>query len=195
MGILDAVHDMQKRWETSQRRMIPGSLGGRTESASPAPRATAPAAWRGTDPRSAPYALYEDSAGTSANNFNSTRIPFDTLTEETGSHGITVGSGLTVGMFTLPPGLYTVAAGIWFAPNATGFREIHVTGTVSIAGLAFPPKLRVPAIATGGELSNLAISVLVRSTSGADQLWIFGLQNSGGALNVGGQSIAFLRHS
>lgn len=35
MGMLDAVHDVQRRFETFNRRMAPGSLGGRTEVASP----------------------------------------------------------------------------------------------------------------------------------------------------------------
>lgn len=142
----------------------------------------------------ASYALYESSTGISATDNNSTVIPFDTLTEEFGSHGIVKSvPPVQLGRFTLPPGLYVVAANILFAPNATGYREIHFSGTVSLAALTFPAKHQTAAVAEAFTDTSVAITSIVRSAPGADLLFVYGLQNSGGALNVVGRSISFLR--
>lgn len=203
MGILDAVLDMQKRWETSQRRMIPGSLGGRTDSASPAGGARAvagPVIQRPQESGVVAYALYSGTSASATHN-NSTIVPWDTLAEDSGSHGIVLSdpAGATPGRFTLPPGLYTVAAHIFFAPDATGFREIHFSGTVPITGNGalsiVPPKHRTAAVADITQGTDVALTAVIRSATGEDVLWVYGLQNSGGAINVSGRSIAFLRHS
>ena len=137
--------------------------------------------------------LIEDTTGVSANNNNSTAALFDSIVEEEGAHGAAYnGFG---GQWILAPGLYTVAAGVGWAPNATGLREIHVTGTVSVGTLANPPKLKGPAIADAGETSQLSICVPVRSAAGADELHIFGRQTSGAALTMQGLFLSILRHA
>lgn len=156
--------------------------------------------WRPGSAGGVSYALYSGTF-TSATHNNSTIVPWDTLAEDVGSHGITLTdpAGPTPGRFTLPPGLYTVAAHIFFAPNATGFREIHFSGTVPIAGNGalsiVPPKHRTAAVAAADEGTDVTLTYPIRSATGEDVLWVYGLQTSGGAINVTGRSITFTRHS
>ena len=139
----------------------------------------------------AAYILIEDTAGTPTNNGNSTTALLDSIVESSGSHGFTAGA--FPGSWELDTGLYFVTAGVWFAANATGLRQIHLTGTVSVAAIGFPPMHSHPAVTNTDEGTSLNIAAVVRAAPGANEVHVFGRQFSGGSLTMWGRYLSALK--
>tara|TARA_R110000868_G_scaffold11064_3_gene54330 strand:- start:1072 stop:1572 length:501 start_codon:yes stop_codon:yes gene_type:complete len=130
------------------------------------------------DAFSPPRCRLTNSANISLTNNLATAVTFDTETHDTGGMHSTSSNTSRITIPTGGSGMYLIGAGIEFAANATGTRDVNlrINGTTIIASSR--------ATATSATSATRLMTNTIYPLNAGDYVEIMAFQNSGGALNI-----------
>lgn len=197
---LRSALDVSRRFETMQRRMAPGSLGGRTDTASPvSPSAKGVAVPKTVEAAGAGVSsLLIAIGGASTQSFAngvSERVEFDTELQRAGASDATPGAN--PGSWALTPGgFYVISASVTFDISGTGYRDVSINnfGVTSYTTADAIPRLRVNnAVALNFTyVGGLSFGCYVPADAELSEVWVDAEHSAGAPLNVVFDTYSFL---